>query len=74
MGFHSTYTDEQLLQLLSESDQYAFTTLYDRYHAGIYRYVKIPSIAEDLTQKVFLKIWEARQRLKIHTSFAPPRS
>lgn len=75
MDFHSTYTDEQLLQLLSESDQDAFTTLYDRYHVGIYRYqltfVKIPSIAEDLTQEVFLKIWEARQRFKIHTAFAP---
>src|SRR6185312_12229832 len=52
-----------------------FTALYNRYHTGIYNYllafVKIPSLAEDLTQEVFLKIWEARKRLKIHTSFAP---
>ena len=74
MKDHSTYTDEQLLLLLAGSDQQAFTALYNRYHTGIYNYqlafVKIPSIAEDLTQEVFLKIWEARNRLKIHTSFA----
>ena len=74
MKDHSTYTDEQLLLLLAGSDQQAFTGLYNRYHTGIYNYqlafVKIPSIAEDLTQEVFLKIWEARNRLKIHTSFA----
>ncbi|MEP7375144.1 MAG: RNA polymerase sigma-70 factor [Chitinophagaceae bacterium] len=74
MKNYSTYTDEQLLLLLAGSDQEAFTGLYNRYHTGIYNYqlafVKIPSIAEDLTQEVFLKIWEARSRLKIHTSFA----
>ena len=74
MKDHSTYTDEQLLLLLAASDQQAFTGLYKRYHTGIYNYqlafVKIPSIAEDLTQEVFLKIWEARKRLQIHTSFA----
>jgi len=74
MKDHSTYTDEQLLLMLADSDQQAFTALYNRYHTGIYNYqlafVKIPSIAEDLTQEVFLKIWEARNRLKIHTSFA----
>jgi RNA polymerase sigma-70 factor (family 1) len=74
MKDHSAYTDEQLLLLLAGSDQQAFTELYNRYHTGIYNYqlafVKIPSIAEDLTQEVFLKIWEARKRLQIHTSFA----
>jgi len=74
MKDHSTYTDEQLLPMLAGSDQQAFTGLYNRHHTGIYNYqlafVKIPSIAEDLTQEVFLKIWEARKRLQIHTSFA----
>ena len=74
MNDHSIYTDEQLLLMLAGSDQQAFTEIYNRYHSGIYSYqlafVKIPSISEDLTQEVFLKIWEARQRLRIHTSFA----
>ncbi len=74
MKDHSTYTDEQLLLMLADSDQQVFTELYNRYHAGIYRYllafVKIPSISEDLTQEVFLKVWETRKRLQIHTSFA----
>jgi RNA polymerase sigma-70 factor (family 1) len=74
MNEHSNYTDEQLLFMLADSDQQAFTGLYNRYHAGIYNYllafVKIQSIAEDLTQEVFIKIWEARRRLQVHTSFA----
>lgn len=73
MNSYGTYTDEQLLLMLSGDDQQAFTELYNRYHTGIYNYqsafVKIPSIAEDLTQEVFLKIWEARRRMEIHTSF-----
>ncbi len=71
---YTAYPDEQLLLFLADSHQEAFTELYNRYHSGIYRYqltfVKIPSIAEDLTQEVFIKIWEARHRMKVHTSFA----
>src|SRR5689334_20927317 len=74
MNDHYTYTDEQLMNMLNKSDQQAFTELYKRYHAGIYHYqlafVKIPSISEDLTQEVFMKIWEARQRLHVHSSVA----
>jgi RNA polymerase sigma-70 factor (ECF subfamily) len=74
MSDYTKYTDDHLLLLLAGSDQQAFTELYNRYHAGIYSYqlafVKITGIAEDLTQEVFLRIWEARQRLHIHTSFA----
>jgi len=74
MKDYITYTDEQLLLMLAGSDQQIFTELYNRHHAGIYSYllafVKIPSISEDLTQEVFLKVWETRKRLQIHTSFA----
>ena len=74
MKDYSAYTDVQLLLMLAGSDQQVFTELYNRHHSGIYRYqlafVKIPSIAEDLTQEVFLKVWEARKRLQVHTSFA----
>ena len=74
MKDYSAYTDVQLLLMLAGSDQQVFTELYNRYHTGIYSYllafVKIPSISEDLTQEVFLKVWETRKRLQIHTSFA----
>ena len=74
MKDYITYTDEQLLLMLAGSDQQIFTELSNRHHAGIYNYllafVKIPSISEDLTQEVFLKVWETRKRLQIHTSFA----
>jgi len=74
MKDYSVYTDERLLLMLAGSDQQVFTELYNRHHAGIYNYllafVKIPSISEDLTQEVFLKVWVARKRLQVHTSFA----
>lgn len=74
MNSYGTYTDKQLLLMIGNNDQQAFAELYNRYHIGIYNYqsafVKIPSLAEDLTQEVFMKIWEVRLRLEIHTSFA----
>jgi RNA polymerase sigma-70 factor (family 1) len=73
MRVYDTYSNEQLVQLLAENDQQAFVTLYDRFHTGIYHYllsfVKVPCYAEDLSQEVFLKIWAARQRLKLFSSF-----
>jgi RNA polymerase sigma-70 factor (family 1) len=73
MRVYDTYSNEQLVLLLSENDQDAFAILYDRFHAGIYYYllsfVKAPCYAEDLTQEVFLKIWTARERLKLRSSF-----
>ena len=71
---YSKYPDAQLLKMLGDSNQQAFTELYKRYHIGIYNFqlaiIKIPSISQDITQEVFAKIWEARKRIQIHTSFA----
>jgi RNA polymerase sigma-70 factor (family 1) len=73
MRVYDTYSNEQLLHLLSKNDQEAFTALYHRFHAGIYHYlltfVKSSFHAQDLTQEVFLKIWSARQRINVYSSF-----
>ena len=53
-------SDEQLLQLMLGGDAQAFEALYDRRQGGIYRYALrmsgSPTIAEDVTQEVFLSL------------------
>lgn len=69
-----SHTEARLLEELKNGSEAAFTQLYDRYHRGIYTYllgfVKLPPLAEDLVHEVFMKIWEARDRIVIATSFS----
>jgi RNA polymerase sigma-70 factor (family 1) len=62
-----------LVQRLRNGDQEAYIQLYDAYHLVAYgwviRFVKIPELAEDIVQEVFMKIWEIRARLKPEQSF-----
>lgn len=59
---------------MTRGDQEAFTTLYRKYHQGIYnfllRMIKVPALAEDLMQDVFLKIWEDSQHIHVTVSFS----
>ena len=68
------HTELQLLDQLKHGSEAAFTDLYNRYHRGIYMYlldfVKLPSLAEDIVHEVFMKLWEARERITITTSFS----
>ncbi len=56
-------SDEQLVVRSLRGDVQAFGDLYERYLEAIYRYlyhrVEQASLAEDLTEMVFLKVWEA---------------
>lgn len=74
MLLYSTYTDEQLFQLLQSGDQKVFEEIYTRYHKSVYAYllgfVKDNSLAEDLTHEVFMKIWDIRNQVTLHTSFS----
>lgn len=63
----------QLLALLKAGDTLAFTELYNRYKQDIYRYgiaiVKLPYLAEDIVHDVFVKLWDGRQSINVHTQF-----
>jgi RNA polymerase sigma-70 factor (ECF subfamily) len=67
MNFTLLDTEVKLLKRMSEDDGNSFEIIYNRYHIFIYRYVlnfvKSPELAEDLTQEVFIRIWELRKDL-----------
>jgi RNA polymerase sigma factor (sigma-70 family) len=55
------YSEEELVALLRNRDQQAFSYLYDNYAAAlngiITRMVEEPQLAEDILQEAFIKIW-----------------
>lgn len=67
------YGDLELMRRMAQSDQHAFTELYIRHHQGVYNFllsiVKVPEVAEDLLQDIFLKVWEGRKQFHITNSF-----
>ncbi|MFB2120713.1 RNA polymerase sigma-70 factor [Parapedobacter sp. 2B3] len=62
-------TDAELLSRIGKDDQAAFEELYRRYWRRCYMQVVRRSgdetLAEDITQNVFLSLWEKRKSLRI---------
>ncbi len=65
--------EEELIEKIKRGSISAFETLIKRYKVQIYklilRIVKDPKEAEDLTQEVFLKIYENIAKFKGNSSF-----
>ena len=63
----SSYNEEELLAFIANGDELAFTRLFDNYRDRIYsiafRITHSTTIAEEIVQDVFLKIWLRRGRL-----------
>src|SRR6478736_6687352 len=66
--FIRPYDEELLLKALNEGDRDAFLKIYDLYWYKVfsiaYKRLKDKQIAEELTQDLFLKLWEKRAQLK----------
>ena len=64
---NTSYNEEELLAFIAQGDELAFTRLFDNYRDRIYSIAfKIShstTIAEEIVQDVFLKIWLRRDRL-----------
>ena len=62
------------VKCLVEGDEEAFVMLYNKYHRKIYytalKITGSEELAQDVTQDVFLKIWETRSRIDPHQNFA----
>lgn len=66
-------SDKDLLLLIQKDDKVAFYNIYERYSKRLYgfvlRYVKLKIDAEEIVQEVFVKIWEARNKIDVYSSF-----
>lgn len=71
MRRHSTYSDEHLLTLLSESDEQAFAEIYNRYWKALYisanNILQLKEAAQDAVQEVFISLWKRRHDVQIVT-------
>ncbi|ATP59048.1 RNA polymerase sigma-70 factor [Pedobacter ginsengisoli] len=67
MTTYSLLSDQELRTKLVFGDEYAFAEFYERYSAGILGFVKkfvhSADLSEDLTQEIFIKIWQCRSKL-----------
>ena len=67
------YIEKEIIGRVIKGDQNAFAALYDTYAEKLYyfslRFLKSKEDAENLTQEVFVKIWETRDRLNPEYSF-----
>ena len=68
-----TKSNKELLLLLRKGDRVAFYNIYERYCKRLYgfvlRYIKQEDDAEEIVQEVFVKLWEARDKIDVYTSF-----
>ena len=60
--------DHGLLTRLRNGDHASFSELYAAYSSKVYvfilKYIHSPDLSKDLTQEVFIKIWEGREQLE----------
>jgi RNA polymerase sigma factor (sigma-70 family) len=64
--------DSELLEYIRQDDQTAFNVLFDRYWAKLYRIARArmddETEAQDIVQEIFIKLWQRRETIEIHTS------
>ena len=67
MPFEGIHNEKQLLTQVSQGDRQAFQVLYKACYPLIQRYILLfepsPHILDELTQDVFVRIWDKRARL-----------
>ncbi|MFC3198282.1 RNA polymerase sigma factor [Parapedobacter deserti] len=68
-------SDVDLLSLMQDDNEEAFSVLMDRYADVLFRFVsrRIKSISdtEDILQEIFVSLWKNRHRISIKDSFYP---
>ena len=65
--------DKEYVECLKKDDFIAFDALFHKYSASLYAFAlsitRDSFAAEEVTQLVFLKVWEKREQIKEHLSF-----
>jgi RNA polymerase sigma-70 factor (family 1) len=67
LSFQPIYSEHELLRLVAEGDRNAFTQIYNNYRNKIYsiafELTESTTVAEEIVQDTFLKIWVKRESL-----------
>ena len=65
--------EKDLLLRLINADETAFRQIFDRYFKTVKQFVnnhiKEPDLVEDITQNIFIRLWENKSRIDINKSF-----
>ncbi len=73
MPFDVIHNENELLQKIAQGDRAAFRVIYTHYFSLVQQYIALfePSRTnlEELTQDVFVRVWEKRMRLESVESF-----
>lgn len=73
MPFEGLHNEKDLLMRVSHGDREAFRILYTSSYPHVQRYISLfepsPDILDELTQDVFVRIWEKRARLAAVESY-----
>ena len=74
MREYSSYNDNQLLTLLKDRDRRAYSEIYNRYWALLFRHgrkmLRDEDEALDVVQDVFTMLWVRSEELQINTSLS----
>ncbi|KAA2242672.1 sigma-70 family RNA polymerase sigma factor [Chitinophaga agrisoli] len=64
---YDSHTEQELLCLLAQDSEYAFTIIFDHYRSKVWgtamRLLKDPVMAEEIVQDIFMKLWARRREL-----------
>ena len=67
----TTYSDEQLVAMLRENNEHAFTEIYNRYWEKLlavgYYYMHDKQAAEDIVHEVMISLWSRKKDLRIQS-------
>ena len=67
MNTQAVFSDNHLIDALKEGSHQAFRHFFDRYKKRVYSFLlgilRSSSDAEELTQVVFIKVWENLEKL-----------
>lgn len=74
MGNDCDYNEQEILGRVAAGDQRAFTSVVEKYSAAIYAhvltYIKNAVRSEEITQDIFIKVWEHRTELPAIANFS----
>jgi len=74
MPNYKLLSDQQLLDLLKENNQLAFTEIYDRYgevlHRYAYKWLQDRDAVKDVIQDIFTLIWTKRDQITLNDNLS----